>query len=166
MAKNQSQLEYARRSTSRVGRATHADSRASHLILYDGVCGLCDRLIQFALLRDRLKVLRFASIQSATGRRVLKGHGRNPDHLTTFYVVSNFESEDSAVLQKSEGILFVVSKLGWPWKLSLILRPLPLRLRDWGYDLVAKTRYRIFGRYDTCPIPNPAYRDRFLDLGD
>lgn len=142
-----------------------AEREAKHLILYDGICGLCDRLCRFVLARDRRAVFRFAALQSATGRRMLDSHGGDPLHLDTFYVVLRYESQQPELLAKSRAALFVMGRLSWPWKLMLTLRLLPLRLLDWGYDRIARRRYKLFGRYDTCRMPSPEFRDRFLDTG-
>ena len=137
----------------------------AHLILYDGVCGLCNRLIGFVLPRDRQGVFRYAAIQSPTGRRILESFGRDPDLLDTIFVVTNYEAETPALHSKSGAALFIAGALGWPWKLATVLRALPRPVLDWGYDRVAKSRYKIFGHTDTCMLPAPAFRSRFLDTG-
>jgi predicted DCC family thiol-disulfide oxidoreductase YuxK len=133
------------------------------LILYDGVCGLCHRVTRFVLPRDTRKVFRFASIQSDVGRRMLQAHGKDPDALDTFCVVSDYKSEHSTLFMKASGVLFVVRRLGWPWRLATVFGVLPRRILNWGYDRVAKNRYRFFGRYEVCMLPSPDDRDRFLD---
>ena len=135
-----------------------------HLILYDGVCYLCDRSIRFTLPRDPQGLFCFASIQSATGKRILEEFGKNPDDLDTMYVIQNYESEIRSLLMKSRAGLFVLHALGWPWRLTAVLGILPTTVLDWGYDLIAKYRYRIFGRHDSCLMPGPEYRKRFLDI--
>jgi predicted DCC family thiol-disulfide oxidoreductase YuxK len=134
-----------------------------HLILYDGVCGLCDRLNRFVLARDGEGLFRFASIQGDVGRRILQEMGKDPDRLTTSYVVVDHESKSRSLLAKSDGSLFVLKHLGWPWKAAAALGILPRPFRDWCYDLVARHRYRIFGRLDACTAPLPEHRDRHLD---
>ena len=139
------------------------EATTTHLILYDGVCGLCSRVTLFILPRDSRGIFRFAAIQSATGRRTLESFGRNPDDLDTFFVVPSYESETPALLDRADAALFVASHLNWPWRLVRFLRFLPHGLLDWGYGRIAKSRYKIFGRYETCMIPSPAFRDRFVD---
>ena len=132
------------------------------VLLYDGVCGLCNRLVQFALHHDHEKVFRFASLQSSFGSRVLKQHGVDAAALTTVYVLASGD-EGQLLLQQSEAILFLVGRFGGIWSvLAQMARVLPLGIRDWAYNLIARHRYRIFGRYDSCPLPSVADRERFL----
>src|SRR5262245_34154092 len=125
----------------------------AHLVLYDGVCGLCSRLLQFVLRHDRRRVFRFASLQSAVGRSFLEKSGGNPDQLTTFYVIVGYQTKTPQLLTKSAAMVFVASQLDWPWKVARWMRFVPRAIRDRGYDVVARSRYRVFGRYDRCPIP-------------
>ena len=141
-----------------------APAKSKHLILYDGVCHLCDRLNRFVLPRDPEGVFRFASIQSATGSRILQANGKNPRDLDTLYVVRNYEFEDSMLLAKATAGLFVLGTLGWPWRTATVLRILPTSLLNWGYDRIAKNRYRIFGRHESCLMPSPEYKGRFVDV--
>jgi predicted DCC family thiol-disulfide oxidoreductase YuxK len=135
-----------------------------HLILYDGVCGLCNRLNQFVLLRDTRAVFDFASLQSNTGRSVLQRYGRNPEALTTFYVVENYRSESPALLSKGSAVSFVMRTLeGDRWWLPAF-RIVPNALLNLGYGLIARNRYRVFGRYESCPAPSAEFRERFIDV--
>ena len=134
-----------------------------HLILYDGVCGLCNQLNQFVLARDLEGVFLFASLQSAVGRSVLQRFGRNPDDLDTFFVVKHHRSASPALVSKSGAALLVAKALGAPWRWLGIFEVFPSALLDRGYDLIARNRYRLFGRSETCWLPGPEYRNRFLD---
>jgi predicted DCC family thiol-disulfide oxidoreductase YuxK len=140
------------------------DQEATSVILYDGVCGLCNRGVRFVLKRDRKGVFRFASLQSSAGREILARHGIAPDALDTFYVVRDFELAGERVLSKSSAAIYAAAMLGGVWKSVAMLRVLPPRVRDWLYDTIARHRYRVFGRYDTCPLPEARYRDRFIDV--
>lgn len=143
------------------------------ILLYDGVCGLCNRLVQFILRRDHKAIFRFAALQSPFAASVLARHGADAANLDTVYVIQNYNSGDEdhakphlreSLLARSDAIIFVLRQFGGIWLLgAAILRMVPRRLRDWGYNLVARTRYRIFGRYDACPLPTPETRSRFLD---
>ena len=87
-----------------------------HLVLYDGVCGLCDRLVQGVLARDQEEVFDFASLQSSAAKTALMRYGRNPGALDTFYVVADYQTATPRLLDKSRAALMVGSSLGWPWK--------------------------------------------------
>jgi predicted DCC family thiol-disulfide oxidoreductase YuxK len=134
------------------------------VLLYDGVCGFCNRLVQFVLRHDDKKIFRFAALQSSFGSRVLTQHGVDTSATNTAYVLVSGE-EGQVLLQRSAAILFVMGRFGGIWSaLAQIVRLLPLRIRDWGYNVIARHRYRMFGRYESCPLPSAADRERFLDL--
>jgi predicted DCC family thiol-disulfide oxidoreductase YuxK len=133
-----------------------------HLVLYDGVCGLCNRLLQFLLRHDHRRVFSFASLQSDIGQSIVVRSGRNPGELTSFYVVADYQTAASRVFTRSNAALFVAAELGWPWKAARWMRVLPQGIRDRAYDVVARSRYRLFGRYDRCLIPSPEFRSRFI----
>lgn len=135
-----------------------------HLILYDGVCGLCNRLNQFVLPRDDRGTFDFASLQSGLGRSVIERFGRNPEDLNTFYVVLNYRSESPVLLSKSSAALFVVEELGGWWRWFGLFGVLPIALLDRVYDLIARNRYRLFGRYESCLMPSAKYKTRFIDV--
>lgn len=135
------------------------------ILLYDGVCGVCNRLVQFILGRDRNAIFRFASLQSPFASRILTRHGASPTDLDTVYVVLNHELPDEALLSRSAAAVFVLQRLGKFWRASaFLLRLLPRFLRDALYNALARHRYRLFGRHATCPLPNAQDRVRFLDL--
>jgi predicted DCC family thiol-disulfide oxidoreductase YuxK len=134
------------------------------ILLYDGVCGLCNRLMQFILRRDPTGVFRFASLQSGFASRILARHGANTADLDTMYVVIHYNEPAEFLLTRSEAVLYVLQQLGGIWRVCAFLsRLVPHALREFGYRVVARNRYRTFGRYDTCPLPNDATRARFLD---
>lgn len=138
-------------------------ARGQHLVLYDGVCGLCNAVTQFILARDGQGTFDFASLQSATGRMWLERFGRNPDSLDTFAIVTNYQTSP-AMQDRSAAALLAAGALGAPWSWLTIFRVLPRPIRDRLYDFVARHRYRWFGRYDTCLIPTPDQRARFIDV--
>jgi predicted DCC family thiol-disulfide oxidoreductase YuxK len=130
-----------------------------HTIFYDGLCGLCNRLNHFVLARDRADQFRFAALQGRRARETLLRFDKDPTDLDTFYVLS----EEGALYSRSRAILFVLRELGGVWKLSRVLGVLPTPLLDGAYNLVARYRYRLFGKYDACAIPSPAHRQKFLE---
>lgn len=138
-------------------------SEPNPIILYDGVCGLCNRLIQFLLKRDRRGRLRFASLQSDFAARILTRHGIDPKDLDTLHVVINYERPEERILNRSDAVLHAVRELGGVWQVfAAIARVIPRGLRDLLYRFVARNRYRVFGKYETCMLPDPSQQDRFL----
>jgi predicted DCC family thiol-disulfide oxidoreductase YuxK len=139
------------------------------ILLYDGVCGLCNRLVRFVLGRDPAGVFRFAALQSSLAERILTRHGVDARDLNTLYVVVNAEQADEILLPRSDAVIFILRRLGgaaralW-WMAGFLLQLIPRAIRDWGYGMVARRRYRMFGRYDSCPLPTENTRSRFLDL--
>jgi predicted DCC family thiol-disulfide oxidoreductase YuxK len=135
------------------------------IILYDGVCGLCNRLIQFVLKRDKTDRFRFAALQSEFARRVLQRHGVNPQVLDTMYLLSNYSQPDERLAARSDAAVLTVAELGGIWRaLAAVMRVLPRWLRDRAYNLIARNRYELFGKYQTCQIPDPRHRHRFLEF--
>jgi predicted DCC family thiol-disulfide oxidoreductase YuxK len=133
------------------------------VVLYDGVCGLCNRLVQFLLKRDKHDRFRFASLQSELSQRVLTRHGLDPHDLDTVCVVQNYDRPNEILLTRSTAILFVVSELGGIWGLAGIGRVLPRGFRDAVYKFVARNRYSVFGKSESCMLPEPQHRAKFLD---
>jgi predicted DCC family thiol-disulfide oxidoreductase YuxK len=140
-----------------------SSGEGAHLILFDGVCGLCNRLVQFVLRHDARRVFNFASLQSAIGQAMVARTGGDPRELNSFYVVADYRAGDSHAFTKSDAALFVVDRLGWPWKAARLIRVVPARVRDLAYDAIARVRYRIFGRHEQCLIPSAEFRRRFID---
>lgn len=135
-----------------------------HLILYDGVCGLCNRLNQFVLARDPAGRFDFAAQQSAAGRRYLQQHGADPDTLSTLFVIDDYRGARPRLLSRARAALFVAGEIGAPWSALRVFSILPDGVLNVGYDLVARHRYRLFGRHDRCPLPAPGTRERFIDV--
>ena len=133
------------------------------IVLYDGVCGLCNRLVQFLLKRDKNDQLRYAALQSDFAVKVLNRHGLDPKDLDTVHVILNYEEPDERVLARSDAILAVITKLGGIWSIAVVGKIVPKPIRDWVYKLVAQNRYRMFGKFETCMLPEPRHRAKFLD---
>jgi predicted DCC family thiol-disulfide oxidoreductase YuxK len=146
-----------------VVRQGSSDAGGSHLVLYDGVCGLCNGVVQFLLAHDRRAMFRFGSLQSERGKEIVRDCGGNPQDLTSFYVVPHYRTANPRPLTRSRAALFVIGELGWPWRLLGVVGVLPTVLLDRVYDAVAAVRYRIFGRYEQCLAPRPEFRDRFVE---
>jgi predicted DCC family thiol-disulfide oxidoreductase YuxK len=127
------------------------------VILYDGVCIFCSRWVRFVIARDVARRFRFTPIQSAYGMRLAQAFGIDPAGPDTNAVIHG-----GAAHFKSEAALTVLSALpGWRWTRALFRVPKPLR--DAVYNLVARNRYRIFGKYDQCFVPDAEMRDRVME---
>jgi predicted DCC family thiol-disulfide oxidoreductase YuxK len=140
------------------------DTTSNTLVLYDGVCGLCNGLNQFILKRDLNDHFRFASLQSKFAASLLERYDINAVDLNTVYVVADYGQPSQRLLSRSNAILHVLGKLGGVWGLFRIGWALPKSLRDALYNVVAKNRYRVFGKYDVCLMPEERHRRKFLDL--
>jgi predicted DCC family thiol-disulfide oxidoreductase YuxK len=135
------------------------------IILYDGVCGLCNHLIQFVLKRDRDERFRFAALQSGFAASVLERNRVNPQILDTMYLLSNYSQPDECLASRSDAAIQILAELGGVWRaLASIVKHLPRWIRDKIYNLIARNRYQLFGKYQTCQIPDEKYRSKFLDL--
>ena len=143
---------------------THPQSPVSHLLLYDGVCGLCNGLVAFVLKRDMKARFRFASLQSATAQSLLREFGRNSQDLDTVFVIANYGSGSPLLLERARAGLFVLKTLGAPWRWLDVFEFLPDSILNSGYNFIARRRYRIFGKYDQCLLPNAEQRERFIDV--
>ena len=127
------------------------------VILYDGVCVFCSRWIRFIAARDQAKRFRFTAIQSAYGTRLAQAFGIDPDDPDTNAVIHG-----GVAHFKSDAALTVLSNLpGWRW--TRVLFAVPKRLRNAGYNLVAKNRYRIFGKYEACFVPDADMQARVME---
>lgn len=124
--------------------------------LYDGVCVLCSGGVRYTLRHERDHAIRFVAIQSREGRELAEAHGIDPDEPDSFLFIENGKA-----LAKSDGVLALVRHLNGSARLLLLGQVLPKRWRDWLYDRVARNRYRLFGKKDSCEIPDPATRHRF-----
>lgn len=136
------------------------------ILLYDGVCGLCNRFVRFVLRFDRKRSIYFASLQSKFAQAILARHGIDASALDTVVLVLDASTPEEHLLFRSDAATEVLVRLGGGWAAwARLLQRLPRGFRDARYRMVARNRYRIFGRYDTCPLPSVEQRDRFLDLG-
>ena len=128
------------------------------IVLFDGVCNFCNSSVNFLLKIDKASALKFAANQSEAGKKILSSFGRPTENIETILVY-----EEGKLYEKSEAALRIVSKLPSGWKILRIFAFLPLSIRDALYDLIARNRYRLFGKREACRIPKPEERSRFLD---
>ena len=127
------------------------------LIVFDGVCVLCSASARFVMGHDEAGRFRLTAAQSPLGQALYRHFGLSPTALDTFLLI-----EDGRAWFKADAALRVARRLGPPWSLAAIIQILPRALRDAAYDLVARNRYRVFGRRDTCFLPNADQAGRFL----
>jgi len=141
-------------------RAASADVR--RIVLYDGLCGMCDAVVQFLLRHDHKDTFRFAPQQGEAARQVLARHALDAATMETICVIENYNSPQEGVYTRSDAALRIADGLGGIWTLTLAARLLPRSFRDACYDFVARNRYRIFGRREECRLPCAEDKHRFL----
>src|SRR4029079_6158907 len=130
---------------------------SERLIFFDGVCNLCNGFVQFVIERDPEARFRFAPLQSDAARARL-GHAVTPGAAPSTVLLW----QNDRLYNRSPAALLILQQLRFPWKLTAILFVVPRPLRDWIYDLIARRRYRWFGQRETCMVPTPDLRRRFL----
>jgi predicted DCC family thiol-disulfide oxidoreductase YuxK len=128
------------------------------LVIFDGVCHLCQSSVQFIIRRDPEGIFNFVPLQSELAKRILRD--AQPDFIAGDTVLL---VEHGAIYARSEAALRICRRLPLPWRWFWVLRHIPTRLRDGVYKLIAKNRYRWFGRSQTCMMPRPEWAERFLD---
>lgn len=127
------------------------------LIVFDGVCVLCSGFVRMVVKLDRKNRFRFATAQSPLGEALFKKYGLRTDSYETNLVLI-----DSAAFMRLESLVAVMAELGWPWRAAKVLLLLPRPLRDWLYNRIAKNRYALFGKKDSCDIPSAELRGRLI----
>lgn len=127
------------------------------LVLFDGVCNLCNRTVSFLIDHDPQAILRFASLQSDVAKSI-PGLA-HPDYMRMDSIIL---VDQGRIHTESSAALLIARRLGWPWKALAVLRVVPRPVRDALYRFIAKNRYRWFGRRETCRLPSEAERARFL----
>lgn len=142
-------------------RVNETAEPAHPVVLFDGVCNLCNTSVQWILRRDRAGTFRFASLQSAAAKAELSRIG-----LVDFQADSVVLVEDGQHFLRTDAALRIAKRLGFPWSLFAVFLVVPRFLRDPIYRLIARYRYRWFGKRESCMVPTPAVRARFLDAGE
>jgi len=127
------------------------------LVLFDGVCNLCNGVVQFIIKRDPQKKMLFASLQSEQGQRLLKKYQLPTTNFDSFIAIHN-----NRYFDRSSAALYVCKHLNGMWPLLYVCMLIPKRLRDVLYRFIAKRRYSWFGKSDTCFMPTPDLKARFL----
>ncbi len=128
------------------------------IVVFDSKCLLCNGWVKFLLKHDRAGLIQFASIQGVTGQSLLSDAGLQVEGLQTLLLV-----DGPTAWQHTAAIFRVLHALGWPWRLAWLGWLVPAPIRDAMYRLVARNRYWLFGRSETCLLPAPNFSARFLD---
>jgi len=127
------------------------------IVLFDGVCNLCNGVVKFAIKRDKKEILHFASLQSDPAKVLMRKHNLDENQLKTFIFIEN----DKAYTRSTAG-LKLVSHFGALWPLLYVFIIVPKPIRDMVYDFISRNRYRWFGKEESCMIPSPEVQARFL----
>ena len=127
------------------------------LILFDGVCNLCDSSVQFILLRDKKDRFRFASLQSDYGQNILKQHNLPTEKFNSLALIEN-----GKLYQRSTGALRIARRLKGAWPMLFAFIIVPPFIRNFVYDFIARNRYRWFGKKEFCMMPRPEWKQKFL----
>ena len=128
------------------------------IILFDGVCNLCNDAVRFIVKRDRTDRFRFAPLQGQKGRQFLEERGLATEDIDSVVLIVPGE----AYYLKSSAVLKIAQSFGGIWKLSAIFEWVPRPIRDWIYDRIANNRYRWFGKKEACMVPTPELQKKFL----
>ncbi len=129
------------------------------IILFDGVCNMCNNTINFIITHDKNDTFRYASLQSAIGKQLIAERGIDSSKLDSILLIE----PKKAYYYKSTAVLNIVKKLSGIYPILAIFLILPAFFRDWFYDIIAKNRYKWFGKKESCMIPTPELRALFID---
>lgn len=127
------------------------------MLLFDGVCNLCNASVQWILKRDRKGIFKFAALQSDTGQMLLRQFGFSEKNFETVVLVT-----DGRIFTRSDAALEIVQRIGGVWSLLAVFKIIPRSIRDTIYDWVARNRYRWFGKKEECMLPRPEWGERFV----
>lgn len=131
----------------------------NEIVLFDGVCNFCDSSVQFILKKERKPILKFASLQSETGQKLVKHYELDKKGIDSIVYISNGKARI-----KSTAALYLAKRLNGAYPLLFGFIIVPAFIRNWLYDWIARNRYKWFGKKDSCMIPSKEIRERFVDL--
>jgi predicted DCC family thiol-disulfide oxidoreductase YuxK len=130
---------------------------SENILLFDGICNLCNGAVRFIIKRDTARKFKFAALQSEAGRQWLEKFRLTEESTDSFVLIQG----DHYYL-RSSAALRVLKEIGGGWKFFYVFMIIPKPLRDFFYNLIARSRYRIFGKQETCMVPTPDLQERFL----
>ena len=133
-------------------------SNEKFLVLFDGVCNLCNASVQYIIKHDKKDKFRFTALQSEIGQQIIK-----TNQIDTFKMDSIIlYSEKIGISYKSTAALKIAMVLGFPISVLGVFMIIPLFLRNWVYDFIAKNRYKWYGKRESCMVPNPEFKKKFI----
>ena len=135
-----------------------SDVISDKIVLFDGVCNFCNSSVQFIIRHDKSNALKFASLQSNTGQELIAKYNIPKDVDSVIFI------DNGNAFIKSEAALRIADNFGGVWKMMRILKVIPAFIRNLFYDIIARNRYKWFGKKETCMIPSPEIRNRFMDV--
>ncbi|RAJ12464.1 thiol-disulfide oxidoreductase DCC family protein [Arenibacter echinorum] len=128
------------------------------IILFDGVCNLCNSSVQYVIKRDKNNAYRFAALQSEIGKKLVEERGIDTSQIDSIILIE----PGVAYYTKSTAALKIAQSFGGAWQLASVFEWIPEKLRNWVYDYIAKNRYKWYGKKDACMIPTPELKSKFL----
>lgn len=128
------------------------------IILFDGVCNLCNSSVQYIIKRDKSNAYRFAALQSEIGKKLVEQRGIDNSQIDSIILIE----PGVAYYIKSTAALKIAQSFGGVWQLTSVFEWIPEKIRDWVYDYIAKNRYKWYGKKDACMIPTPELKSKFL----
>jgi predicted DCC family thiol-disulfide oxidoreductase YuxK len=144
-----------------------AELKGRAVLLYDGHCGLCNRVVRFCARRDPARRMRYVPLQSEAGRELLERYGETPESLESAAIFLNAMTREERFFHHSDAVAWALRQLKAPWNwVGRLVGWVPRFLREAGYAFVGRVRYAVFGRYPMCPLPAAEIRSRFVGLTD
>jgi predicted DCC family thiol-disulfide oxidoreductase YuxK len=128
------------------------------IILFDGVCNLCNSAVQYVIEHDKNNVFKFAALQSAIGEKLMKERGIDASQIDSIILIE----QGVAYYTKSTAALKIARSFGGIWQLAGVFQWIPEKIRDWVYDYIANNRYKWYGKKEACMVPDPALKSKFL----
>ncbi len=128
------------------------------IIIFDGVCNFCNAIVNFIIRQDKKNVFLFTALQSESGKKLMEQYQINWQQTDSFVLI-----EKNKAYTKSNAALRLYNKLPWYWKWTQLLWIFPRFIRDWVYGIIAKNRYKWWGKRKECMVPTPELKKKFLD---
>ncbi|RMF56943.1 MAG: DUF393 domain-containing protein [Calditrichaeota bacterium] len=141
------------------------DKQPRSVVLFDGVCALCNRVVEWIIAHDRREIFFFAPLQGKTAKSIKARHPEVHFVLSppeSIILVENYGEPNEKVHFTTNAVFAIIEKMEFPVRWLTLFRILPFRIREWGYRLIATHRYRWFGKLEQCRLPNPSEKTRFL----